>query len=230
MLAMKRPTILPAITSITKGGHQQKLKEGVALGLKTVAFFPTGLDLRQRKQFYPQLVKSPIKKIPFVHLRNDFAPWELDFLIKNFQTKVFNIHSELLYPLRHDLSQYRDRIFVENTEMALEESEIKKYAGICIDFSHLENDRRLKPAIFEHHWQLMQKYPCGCAHLGAVRKKPVYFAPIKEHRHDTHYLKDFSQLDYLQRYQDVFPPIMAIELENSLQEQLAVREEIKKLL
>ena len=71
MEATKKIIIYPSITSQTKNGAVEKLKEADERSLTEIAFFPTGMTFQQRRSFYKQLKKSSIKKIPCLHLRND---------------------------------------------------------------------------------------------------------------------------------------------------------------
>ncbi|MGB9637398.1 MAG: hypothetical protein ACPLY7_01220, partial [Microgenomates group bacterium] len=129
--------IYPTITT-TDGRYLEKLEEAERLGLKEVCFFPTCLGIKEREKFYKLLEKSAIKKIPFVHLRSDMQLWEMDFLVQKYHTEVFNCHPAKVNPLENDLSQYRRYLFVENSLNFPEEKEINLYAGLCVDFSHLE--------------------------------------------------------------------------------------------
>lgn len=225
--------ILPTITTTyysPQTNYEEKIKEVVKLKLKEVCLFLTGLKIKERKKLYQQLEKTPIKKIPFVHLKSDMELWELDFLVENYQAGVFNLHSALEYPPLHDFSKYRDKIYIENTLNPFNEKEIKNSAGICIDFSHLEGDRLLRPETYKKNLKIIKKYPCGCAHISAISEKLVYYSKEKIHTYDSHCLKDYSELDYLVRYRQYFPDIMAIELENSIKEQLKIKDYLQNYL
>ncbi len=110
--------IFPAVVS-TDGKCLGRIKEAELLGLKEVAFFPTFLNSEQRKKVYRVLESSSIKRIPLVHIRNDFTPSELEFFIKNFQTQTFNIHPHKLNRHLHDLSAFKRMIFVETNFIPL---------------------------------------------------------------------------------------------------------------
>ncbi len=221
--------IYPSITTVSRR-HWEKLKEVQELGLTEVCFFATGLTLKERKEFYPRLRKSSIKSIPLVHLKDDSELWELDFFIKNFQTRAFNCHLQEEYRLKNDLSQYKKQIFVENTFIPLKENEIKQFAGICIDFSHLEVMKICQPKIYRSNLELIKKYPCACAHISAAGKIPpsgllaeiLSHFPFIKRLLSAHFLWKNNQVDYLLKYKPLFPPIMALELENCLRDQLKV--------
>jgi len=60
---------------------------------------------------------------------------ELDYLVENYKTEIFNIHTEKQYPFVYDCSKYKNIIAIENkTALRLDGEEIKNYAGICLDF------------------------------------------------------------------------------------------------
>ena len=222
--------ILPVITTITPGAWKDKVKEVKSSGLKEVALFPTCLEQKERKKLYLLLKKTSVKKIPFVHLRNDMEIWELDYLIKNYQTKVFNTHTERERPFLYDYSKYKKLIYIENTYQPLDEKEVKEFAGVCLDVSHLETDRILNPAQYQHNIKVIIKCGCGCSHISAIKKESSRDAE-NVLRHDSHYLENLSELDYLKNYPlKYFASFIAVELENTIEEQLKAKEYIIKLL
>lgn len=228
---MKR--ILLSITTTSKSNWREKIEEIDKLGLQEMALFPTRLDKTGRQEMYKLLAKTNLKRIPFVHLRNDFDEEEINWLIKNYQTKVFNTHAESLYPLKFSWDKYKKEfIFLENTHLGLPKEELKEYAGVCIDFSHLENMRLLFPEEYTQTMQIIKENKIGCAHLSAVKLEtwPDKDYPGMQH-HDYHHLDKMSEMDYLKNYpQEYFPEFMAIELENSLEEQLKIKDYIENTL
>jgi len=225
--------IYPSIVT-TDGNHFKKLEEATKLGLEEVCFFATQLSLEERKNFYELLKESTIKYIPLVHVKEDMELWELDYFTRNFQTKLFNCHPQAEHKFKNNLSKYRKKIFVENTFFTLDENDVKFYAGVCIDFSHLETMRHFQLKAYGPNLKLIGKYHRGCGHIsaegkifpsGGLSKIPKYFpflGKFLKKKFSAHFLRDFNDLDYLERYQKYFPPIMALELENSLEEQLKI--------
>ena len=139
--------ILPAITTIFD--WRDKIKEVKELGLREVSLFLTCVDFKERQEFYSLLKDTKVDKVSFVHLRQDMTKDEIDYLIKNYHTQAFNIHTKREYPYSKDYLQYKDMIYIENVYGSLDENEIKEFAGICLDFSHLEEDRLFNPALYE---------------------------------------------------------------------------------
>jgi len=218
----KKRKILVSVTTTEGSDWRKKIKEIEKLGLKEAALFPTCLGKKERRDLYALLEKAGIKNIPFIHIRNDMAPQELDYLIEKFKAEAFNIHSDSEYPFIHDYSKHRKMIFIENVYSPLDEREIEKFGGVCLDVSHLENDRIHEPDKFRHNLKVLKKYLIGCNHLSCFQK-----TSRKDEngylRLDSHFLKELSEMDYLKNYpKKYFSNIVAIELENTIKEQLKV--------
>lgn len=221
--------ILPSITTTLGSDWKAQLKEVKELKLKEIAIFPTCLKEKERKKFYSLIEKTGIKSIPFCHLRSDMKIKELDYLINKFHTKAFSLHSLVEFPLLYNYSKYKNIIYIENVFSPLNEEEIKSFGGISLDISHLENDRLLHKEKFKKDLKILEKHPIGCNHISAVKKVLSLEGKGKEKslRYTSHRLESFSDLDYLKRYpKNYFSDIIAIELENSIKEQLLAKEYI----
>jgi len=227
--------LLPTITTISGSKWKDKIGEINRLGLEEVAFFPTCLDPAKRKEAYGMLERSSVKNIPYVHLRGDIDTVEMEYLTKRFKTQVFNVHTNREYPFVYDYSRYAQMIYVENIYYPLDEEEIREFAGICVDFSHLENDRILYKEKYLHNIDLMEKYKIGCNHLSAIKKETSSDDGSKYDRlsirYDSHEYAELSNFDYLKNYpRKYFSDFVAIELENSIEEQLIAKEYLEKLI
>lgn len=225
--------IYPSITTTPRSDWRDKIKETERFSLTEVCLFPTFLKKPEREELYRLLENSPIKKIPLVHLREeDMGTDELNYLAKRFQVETFNLHSPLPSNFQEKLGKYAKNIYIENHPFApLIESELKSAAGICVDFSHLEDARLRNQDVYKEDLRLMEIYPSGCSHISAIAKELQMYLPPLLPQHSLHYLRDFSEMDYLKNYPArYFSSIIAIELENSLAEQLKIRDYIIKLL
>ncbi len=224
--------IIPTITTTQGSDWQNKIEEIKALKIKEVCVFLTVLNSQKRKRLYRLIEKTDIKKIPFVHLRSDMREEELDYFIKKYKTKVFNIHSKKEFPILFNTKKYKDKIYIENVHSFLDEKEIKEFGGVCLDFAHLENDRLKKKERFSHAFKIIKKNKIGCTHISAIKKIPR--VNNKGHiRHDCHFysFNDLSEFDYLKKYPlSFFSSVNALELENSIEEQLLAKKYISKLL
>lgn len=227
--------ILPTITTTgLKKGWIDKIYELRENMIQEIALFPTAILKNERLELY-RLLKKNILKIPYVHLRSDMEFWEIEYFIKEYETKIFNIHSMNDYPHIYDYSAYKNIIFIENTFSGLNNDEVKKFAGVCIDFSHLETDRLGYKEIYEQNIKVIKKNTIGCNHISAVRKETWIDNSNKNYpakiRHDFHKLLDLSELDYLKNYPlKYFSEHIAIELENSIEEQMAIKKYIEKII
>lgn len=224
--------ILPAITTIFD--WREKIEEVKSLGLEEVALFLTFVNPKERQEIFNLLKSAKVSSIPFVHLRSDHLPGELDYLIKNYHTKVFNIHTKKEYPYPADYEQYKDMIYIENTYEPLDEEEVEEFAGICLDLSHLESDRLFRPAIYKHNIGMIEKYGCGCNHIGPAKNN---FSLIERREikylknQHPHFLKNLSELDYLRNYpKNYFSEFAALEMENDIKEQLEAKDYISEFL
>lgn len=227
--------ILVSITTLF-GDWKNKVKEINSLGLKRVALFLTGLEFRNinKKEIFSEIEKSGIEEIPFVHIINKTTPEDLKYLIKRFNTKAFNIHSEDKYPLKYDLSKYKNMIYIENIfRYPPKESELKNFAGTCIDISHLEIARNRYPKVYEKTIPVINKFVCGCNHVASYKEKSIedvrYIKKYPER--SSHYYTNLPQFDYLLKYPSkYFSRLIALELENPIPDQLKAKEYIYNLL
>jgi hypothetical protein len=227
--------ILPSVTTFQQTNintWQDKIAEIDKFDLKEVALFLTSLPFEKRPELYRALETTNLQAITFVHIKTDVTVDELDYLSGRWGTRVFNHHCVSTWPLDHDISKYFPKLYIENTEIPLADEELEGKAGICLDFSHLEDARRSAPEIFKQWLGACSKHPVGCGHVSAVREDPWQSNDPKDFpRYSRHDFKNLSEFDYLANYPLVmFPKFIAIELENSLEDQLKVREYIENLL
>lgn len=226
---IKKEHILVSITTTSGSDWRAKIKETAVLGLGECALFPTCLDKNQREEFYGLLERSSIKKCPFVHLRSDMPVTEIEYLIKRFGTRVFNIHCNTENPLEYDLSKFASMIYVEHVYNIFDEAEMKQWAGVCLDISHLENDRLLNKPMFASITDALKIYRIGCNHISAM-SDTIRVNSAGDRRYDRHCFEDLSQFDYITRYPaKYFSDFCALEVENSLQDQLRARDYIAGL-
>ena len=223
--------ILVSITTLGNG-WKDKIQEIKKLKLEKVALFLTGLEYRNidKKEVFTLLENTSIKEIPFVHLMNKNTPEDIKYLEKKFKSKVFNIHSEKKYPLKYDLSPFKKSIYIENIFRYVPDiKEIKQFAGVCIDISHLEIAKHNYPKIYEKTIEVLNQTQCGCNHISAYKKNGIEDARyIKK---SSHFFTNLSQFDYLLNYPEkYFSNLIALELENSISDQLKAKEYIYNLL
>ena len=227
---MKKRKILISVTTTRGADWQKMLKDAKKFGLKEIALFPTCLEAKERKEMYALLEKSGIKSIPVLHLRTDMPIEELDFFRKKYKTKIFIIHTQREYPLMCDWAAYKRLIYVENVYNVFDEGELKEFAGICLDITHLENDRVVALERFKKNFELLKIYPIGANHIAAFPGTRRIDEEGKV-RCDSHTYKKLTDFDYLKKYSKrFFSPFLCLELENSLKEHLAAKDYIQNLL
>lgn len=211
--------IFPSITS-TARNHLETIKEAKEYKIKAICLFVTCLSPEERKKVYLLLEETEIVSIPLVHIKDDTELWEMDYLSSRFSTIAFNCHSSKSFSLKNDVSAFNDKIFIENAGVPMNEDEVKTFAGVCLDFSHLKMEYCLAKDRYENDVRIIDKYPIGCAHVSAFSK--MRLETVRTNKDTLHRLKEYSDVDYLEEYQKFFPEIMALELENSLEEQLKI--------
>ena len=219
----------PTITAIS-GQQYKKIKEADNLNLKKLCVFFSPLNSEERKKFYRELEKSNIEEIIFAHIRGDFTKDEIYYLKKRFKTKLFNLHSTNHHPILYKLEDLKKEIYIENTVCEFSEDEIENYAGLCLDISHLESDRLTKDKRYKYFKKILKEVDCGCGHASAIKKEKTHCPVVGNQRYDEHIFNKMGDFDYLLRYKNILPKTIALEVENTLEEQLKAIKYINKLL
>jgi hypothetical protein len=223
---IKAENLLVSITTTKGSDWREKFRETSELGITECALFPTTLAKTERKEFFSLLEKSAIKRCPFVHLRSDMKGKEIEYLIEKFGTKVFNTHCNAEYPHVNDWSKYSKLIYIENIYHEFDPLEMKNWAGICLDLSHLENDRKLNPERFKSVCRSLKNYPVGCNHISGIVQN-LRVNSDGEKRYDTHHFSSLADFDYLKNIpRDFFSQYCALEVDNTLAQQLEAKEYI----
>lgn len=205
------------------------LDDAARLGLDRFALFLTGLDPEQRKPLYQELLSHRLRHdvtIPFVHARSDMHPDEYRFLTGEFGTERFNLHRARQRPHKYPLSEeLRSRTYIENA-WRLQESDLEKFAGICLDFSHMEAIMYEDAAEYPKLEALLDSFPIGANHVSAFT-----LSGPKNGRRDRHFTTSPTDFDYLAGFpRRYFGRFVAIELANPLEEQLAIKARLETLL
>lgn len=220
--------VLLGLTTTPKSDWRGKVEEMKKFGIKRVALFPTFLGVKERKELYGLLEQIEGLEIPHVHLReNDMENWELELFENRYKTQVYNIHQE-----QYEIEVLKDithKIFVENRFKFIPKDVVEKFAGICVDFSHMEDGRLRKWSRLDPIWDIIDSYKIGCCHVSAIKKSrwnPInlYFG------FDRHSFKNFSDFDYMLKHKQYLPAYISLELENTFEQQLEAKRYLEKIL
>lgn len=219
--------ILVSITT-TSNNWKEKIKEANRLNIKKAAIFLTGLEDSQEEKFFRELGETTITQIPFAHLKSTSRPERISQLIQKYGLAKANIHSLREFPESINLTSFKKIIYIENTRLPMDITEINNFAGVCLDFSHLEADRLVRPEKFKINCEVLKITNIGCNHVSAIRaetcegNKPIF---------DHHHFMNLDEFNYLNEYPlRYFSDTIAIELENPISEQLEVKEYLGKLI
>lgn len=225
--------LLPGITTTHSriDGALCQLSQALSLGVRECALFLTCLTSRERIRFYKECM-SRFRDIsfPFVHARSDMSPEEFNLLMERFGTKRFNLHATRILPITHDLGvEIRRHIFIENTP-GLVKPDLRGFAGVCLDVSHMEDLRRLCPDVFGQTSRVVDLAGVGANHISAIASTPVTneSGALQYSRHSS---RSFEEFAYLAAYpHSWFSDFCAIELENPIDEQLQIISQIERML
>lgn len=215
--------IFLGITGERNSDWQSKLEEINRLGIEEAAVFLSRFKKPQRDNLLRMLLKSSIKKVPFVHLRDDNTKDEIEFFIDNFQTRHFNIH-EHSFDVLDQWEKYSDKLYLEmdyNSEIA-KNVKVEKIGGFCVDLSHFKS--AIARGSREAYYIYLRKnnITFACNHLNG------FDSERRQDKHTVTSLKDFDYLTTLPKY--VFGKIIALEVENGIREQIKFKEYLADIL
>ncbi|HAT74190.1 MAG: hypothetical protein US30_C0019G0015 [Candidatus Moranbacteria bacterium GW2011_GWF2_36_839] len=216
--------IFLSLTGETEDDWQAKIKEINSLGIDTVALFLEFYRKPQREKIYMALEKSSIKKIPLVHIKNDMDKEELKYLCAKYNNPCLTIH-ENSFDNFSKWAGYHHHLYLEmNYNNSIPRNvEVEKTGGFCIDLSHFK--------AAEEKWSKEFEYVIGkrkkkdlfrCNHLNG------YSYAKNEDRHIISSLDEFDYLKTLPEF--VFGDIIALEVFNSISDQIMYKKYIVRLL
>jgi hypothetical protein len=161
--------------------------------------------------------------VPFVHLRNDVSKEEIKFFINKFKTNYFNIHEA---HFRH-LDKWKgfwDKLYLEMNydSKVAKDVKVRRIGGFCIDLAHFKSAiaRGAEEAYYIHLRKHKIKFTCN--HVSGYHPEKM------RDLHVVTKLNDFDYLTTLPKY--VFGKIIALEVDNSIREQIVFKKYITGLL
>lgn len=229
----EKPEILLGLTTTPASYWRGKVEEMKKFGIKKIALFPTFLKIEERKELYKLLEGIDGLEIPHVHLRNDMDLDEIGYFIKKFQSKVFNIHpASNKFSFSKNLLKFADKAYVENIIDVPEINELSEYAGLCIDFSHWENEVLFANKEYDDLMlDRIKNFNIGCCHISAIKKESYLDKfELELQRFDDHEFAGLNEFDYIEKYKQYLPQYVSLELENSFEQQLEVKAYLERML
>ena len=221
-------TILPGLTTTDRAGIPGFLAELRAGTAREIALFPTCLPPAERSELYAELERVPGLRIPHVHLRSEMGSAEIAYLAERFGAEAFNVHSSRSsHPYVAEPGPFRDRIFIENSEVAPDQAGLAGRGGLGVVLPHWQAALVQGRGGYEGFAELARRTKVGCCHVSAVR--PGVRSPWGGYDH--HRFERLEELDYLAEFKEFLPGRWAsLELENPLKEQLDAAERLAALL
>jgi len=202
----------------------KKINQAEELGITRAALFLEMVSPKGRKKVYKLLLKSNIKDLPLVHIRNDMSKKELEFLEKNFKSKCLTIHESSFKNLRKWEEHHKNLYLEMNFDNVIfSKVEVEKIGGFCVDLSHFKSakERGVKEYDYVMKRKDNKKMFIG-NHLNGYHEKG---------RRDIHTVKNVKQFDYLLTLPKfVFGKYIALEMFNSVEQQLKYKKYLQKLL
>lgn len=216
--------ILVGITGYKDEHWHGKLKEINGFKIKKVSLFLERFKKKQREKIYSVLLKSKIKEIPLVHIRNDMKKEELVFLKKNFNSYLFTIHEDSFKLMEKWKGFYKDLYLEMNTDDYLSQTvEVERIGGFCIDLSHFKVEMAKWSKEFAYVFERRETHHYfDCNHLNGYDPKK------NTDMHTVNNLKDFDYLKTLPKF--VFGDIIALETDNNIAQQLRFKKYLSKFL
>jgi len=215
--------IFVSITGAEKRDWQEKIREINEYGIEKAAVFIERFDKEQREPLYRALLNSSIEEIPLVHIRHDTGVEELDFFVSNFSTPYFNIH-ESHFDFLDKWNKYREKLYLEmDTDSKVADNvKVKNIGGFCIDLAHFRKSVARGTEEAYYVYLRRNKIEFECNHIGGYSEQEDT---------DLHVVDKKERFDYLQDLPSyLFGEVMAIEIDNSIREQLEFRKYIKNLI
>jgi len=218
--------LLVSITGREEKDWKEKLEEINMLEIKEVALFLELYTKKQRQKIYKALLDSKIESIPLVHIRHDMTKDELGFLKNIYKTKYFTIH-EINFQQNDILKWngfYKNLCLEMNFDNFVSKKiKVEKIDGFCIDLAHFKVGMEMLNKDFEYVFEKskIKKY-FDCNHLNGWCSK------TNLDMHKIYNLTDFDYLETLPKF--IFGKIVALEVFNSVKEQLEFRKYLINLL
>jgi hypothetical protein len=216
--------ILVGLTGRTEADWRAKLEEINRREIAEIALFLEFYRRSERKKIYEALEKSCVREIPLIHIRNDMTRDELKYLCEKYNNPCLTVHENSFNRLS-EWSGYHQQLFLEmNYNNSIPKNvDISKIGGFCVDLSHFKSAEEKWSKEFEFTLkQRGKKDLFVCNHLNGYSYKI---------NSDLHTISTLDEFNYLKTLPDfVFGDVIAIEVFNSIKEQLEFKKYITDLM
>lgn len=215
--------ILLSVTGERPDQMEAKFNEINNLGIAEAALFWECHDRKTRDSLYPLLLKSNLKRIPFIHIREDVTEDEIEFFKATYKTVYFNIHEDHFKLLKNWQKNFKNLYLEMNFDGDIsKEVKVRRVGGFCVDLAHFKS--AIARGAKEAHYVISKKDKMSfeCNHLGG------YDEELKK---DVHYADSLRRFDYLTTLPKfVFGKVIALEIDNPIAEQIKFKDYIAGIL
>jgi hypothetical protein len=216
--------IFLGLTGETEQDWRAKMEEINSLGVDTVTLFLEWYKKPQREKIYEALEKSCVKKIPLIHIKNDMTRDELKYLCEKYGNPCLTIHEDSFRQLPK-WKGYHQLLYLEmNYDNSIAKNvEVKKIGGFCVDLAHFKAAEEKWSKEFEYEVDRRGKKKLfKCNHLSGYSSK---------NNGDRHIVFSGEDFDYIKTLPSfVFGDIIALEIFNSIGDQIVYKKHILNLL
>lgn len=176
----------------------------------------------QREKIYKAILSSRLKEIPLIHIRNEMDKDEISFLLKKFKNPYLTIHEGSFEYLKKWRGFHKNLYLEMNYNNSIPGNvSVEKIGGFCVDLAHFKASEERWTKEFLYEYSKNKKY-FKCNHLSGFSFKKNRDVHSPKGKEDFNYLKTLPKF--------IFGDVIAIEIYNSIAEQLEFKKYIIKLL
>jgi predicted hydrolase (HD superfamily) len=216
--------IILGITGDEDTHHIEKIEEIIKNKIECVSLFLQYLPVKKREKIYNKIENSTIKEIPLVHIGKDVEKKELSFLFKKYKTRFFTIHESDFNILSKWKGFYKYLFLEMSTDNIVAKNvKVERIGGFCVDLAHYQKQKDRRTIDYQYVYERRkEKSLFKCNHLSGYSSKEMT---------DLHYVESEKDFDFLKNVPDfVFGKVIAIEVNNSISDQLRFKDYIINLL
>lgn len=226
--------ILVGVVARPETDWRGALSSVAPLGIKEIGLFVADLGYEARCELYKLLDTAGLKAVPYVQLPQDAKEWEPLYLSERFSCTAFSLAATAsVAKVIASLASAKQPILLENPDQKANREFFSDTAiaasaasGICLNAGALERDRTRDKKGYQAVITALDHNSIEASFVTPVaesRLRELFGQSQRlEHLRDLHYLKHFPAA-YLSK-------IVALKLDNSLEEQIEVRAYLESFL